>query len=88
MKKQKRLEMSPAALPATTDPGVRERPREPDWKKAFAILATQTCTGFVSSGEVSLRCEALKQAGEPEAADALAKLFNSTRSSFMQGFMG
>lgn len=67
---------------------VRAPPGQANWKLAFGILAGHTCTGFVSSEQVSGYIEALREAGEAEAAEVVVKLFNGTRSEFMQGFMG
>lgn len=59
-----------------------------NWRRAFIALALMSCTGFVSSADVSSIVNALRAIGEEEAADTLAALFNRTRSSFMQEFMG
>lgn len=59
-----------------------------NWRRAFGVLAIMTCTGFVSSADVSRIVDTLRALGEEEAADTLATLFNGTRSSWIQGFMG
>ena len=67
---------------------VRPRETTPDWKKAFAALAMASCTGFVNSMELSKYVDFVRiQAGD-EPADFLVKLVNSTRSKWMQDFMG
>lgn len=59
-----------------------------NWRRAFGVLAIMTCTGFVTSSDVSRIVDALRAVGEEEAADTLAALFNGTRASWVQGFMG
>lgn len=66
----------------------RERPQPANWKLAFDILAACTCTGFVSSEDVSRWVEHLRQAGEEEAAQRVGAIFNRCRTPFMQNFMG
>lgn len=87
-KKNSALPVAPvSALEAPNSPG--PTPEGPvDWEKAFVALAILTSTSFVSSHEVSQRVDFLRAKVDPRAADCLAKIFNGTRSSWMQGFMG
>lgn len=66
----------------------KERQAPANWKKAFVILALQSCTGWISSEDVSRYIDRLRAEGEGEAADLLTSIFNKTRSKFEHGMMG
>lgn len=59
-----------------------------DWRKAFFLLVLCTCTGFVSSNQVQKWAQVLHDEVDPRVAQYLMLIFNNTRSSWMQGFMG
>ena len=59
-----------------------------NWEKAFQTLALMTCTGFISSREIEARVEAIQRVAGDEPANLLIRVFNSTRTQFMQDFMG
>lgn len=79
-------------VPATRDlPEARartevgEHPEETDWKKAFQALAFLSSTEFVSSNHVANRTNKIREVCGDEPAEFF---FNSTRSQWMQDFMG
>jgi hypothetical protein len=59
-----------------------------DWERAFKVLASSCCAGFVQSTDVADKVELLNEHADPRAGDYLAKLFNKSRSNWMQEFMG
>jgi hypothetical protein len=88
LKKNQALPVAPvSALEAPNSPN--PTPESPvDWERAFVALAILTSTSFVSSHEVSHRVNFLRDKVDPRAAELLSKIFNKTRTPWMQGFMG
>lgn len=68
------------------EPTIREQPV--DWKLAFVVLASCTCTGFVTSREVERIVERLKAEGLHQAAEVVIKIFNGTHSERVHSLMG
>ena len=77
----------PSALDEAEDL-VRKQASETDWKLAFKALAFLTSTGFVSSDQVANRANKIRELCGEEPAEFLIEVFNSTRSQWMQEFMG
>lgn len=77
----------PSTLEEVADP-VRERVSETDWRKAFQALAFLTSTGFVSSEQGANRANKIREVCGEDPAEFLIEVFNSTRSQWMQDFMG
>lgn len=84
----------PALVPV---PGVGLPPEVPstpetqtpvDWRAAFRGLALLSSTGLVTTKQVSRWVEQLNEHVDPRAGEELARIFNQTRSGWMQEFMG
>jgi hypothetical protein len=70
------------------EPTTRVRTEGTDWKRAFVVLALQVGSGFIDSGTLSRYIEAVRRECGDEAAALALKIFNGTRSQWMQDFMG
>lgn len=83
----KNLTHVPAPI-SPVDDGVNVKAEPVDWERAFVALAAMTCTGFVQSNQVQGWAQTLHDKVDPRAAEVLITVFNRTRSSWMQAFMG
>lgn len=59
-----------------------------DWEKAFKALVVLSTTGFVTSRQVNDWVQKIHDHIDPRAAKIMTDVFNKTRSSWMQDFMG
>ena len=58
-----------------------------DWERAFMILMAMTCRGFITSRDMEKRVEVMQKI-DPRVANRMVEFFNTTRSKWMQDFMG
>ena len=80
--------LAKSVLPTEVVPDLPSTGEISNWERAFKALALMTCTGFVSSLQVERRVARIREVAGDEPADFLIRAFNSTRSNFMQDFMG
>jgi len=59
-----------------------------DWRAAFRGLALLSSTGLVTTQQVSHWVDQLNKNVDPRAGEELARIFNQTRSKWVQEFMG
>jgi hypothetical protein len=81
IKRTKQTGMVEAAPTKGTEPPV-------DWEKAFKALVLLSTTGFISSATINGWVQQIHDHVDPRAAKLMTDVFNKSRSSWMQDFMG
>jgi hypothetical protein len=85
MKKLTFLEQVDAQVDEHAVGQVDDRPI--NWERAFMFLMAMTCQGFISSKDMEHRVAAMQKV-DPRVANRMVAFFNTTRSNWMQDFMG